>query len=95
MILNTLGLPECIFYQQNARSYDPTPQQSPDNNDQRPGSARNREEQVIIAICLFFTQWFDILYKQYALYKYDFSGLFRKAKADKTTELPRETQCDG
>lgn len=29
----------------NARSYDPTPQQSPDNNDQRPGSARNREEQ--------------------------------------------------
>ncbi|XP_062603660.1 serine/threonine-protein kinase Nek1-like [Saccostrea cucullata] len=29
----------------NARSYDPTPQQNPAYNDQRPGSARNREEQ--------------------------------------------------
>lgn len=52
-IRNTLELiPSCIFYQQNARSYDPTPQQSP-NNDQQPGSARNREEQVIITpVCV-------------------------------------------
>ncbi|XP_056011940.1 serine/threonine-protein kinase Nek1-like isoform X3 [Ostrea edulis] len=29
----------------NAKSYDPTPQPNPANDDQRPGSARNREEQ--------------------------------------------------
>lgn len=46
--------------------------------------------------CLCFTQWTDEqLYEQHALYKCDFLGLYRKAEADKATELPRETQCDG